>query len=97
MSLSKENITKIARLARVSVSEADKDYFMAQLNGILKWIEQLQEVNTDGVPQLLSVSDMKLPWRADVVSDGGIQEKVLKNAPQSDYGCFVVPKVIDQG
>jgi aspartyl-tRNA(Asn)/glutamyl-tRNA(Gln) amidotransferase subunit C len=40
---------------------------------------------------------MKLPWREDVVSDGGIQEKVLKNAPQSDYGCFVVPKVIDQG
>jgi aspartyl-tRNA(Asn)/glutamyl-tRNA(Gln) amidotransferase subunit C len=97
MSLSKENITKIAKLARIHVEESEKDYLVGQLNGILKWIEQLQEVNTDGVPQLLSVSAMKLPWREDVVSDGGIQEKVLKNAPQSDYGCFVVPKVIDQG
>lgn len=97
MSLTKEQITKIAKLSRIAVDEKDKDYFATQLNGILKWIEQLNEVNTDGVPQLMSVSNQKLPWREDVVTDGNKQEKILVNAPQSDYGCFVVPKVIDQG
>lgn len=95
MSLSAEQITKIAKLARIEVSAQDKEYFTAQLNGILKWIEQLQEVNTDGVPQLSSVSNQDLPWRKDEVTDGNVQEKVVQNAPQSDYGCFVVPKVIE--
>jgi aspartyl-tRNA(Asn)/glutamyl-tRNA(Gln) amidotransferase subunit C len=97
MSLSKENITRIAKLSRIAVDEKDKVYFADQLNGILKWIEQLSEVNTDNVPQLMSVSDQKLPWRKDEVTDGNKQDKIIANAPQSDYGCFVVPKVIDQG
>lgn len=95
MSLSKEQVAKIARLARIEVTEADKEYYAKEISGILQWVEQLNEVKTDGVPQLASVSAVKLPWREDKVTDGNQQEAVLKNAPQSDYGCFVVPKVME--
>jgi aspartyl-tRNA(Asn)/glutamyl-tRNA(Gln) amidotransferase subunit C len=95
MSITPEDVKKIARLARIEVSEQDKSFFAGQLSGIMKWIEQLQEVSTEGVPQLASVSDQKLPWREDKVTDGHMQEAVLKNAPASEYGCFVVPKVIE--
>ena len=95
MSLSKEQLTKIARLARIEVTEADREYFAKEISGILQWVEQLNEVKTDGVPQLASVSAVKLPWREDKVTDGNQQEAVLKNAPASDYGCFVVPKVME--
>ncbi len=95
MSITPENVAKIARLARIEVDAKQKQHFAEQLSGIMKWIEQLQEVNTDGVPQLASVSDQTLPWREDKVTDGNIQDKVLANAPGSDYGCFVVPKVIE--
>lgn len=93
--MDKETITRIARLARISVSEEDKAYFAGELTGILKWIEQLNEIKTDGVPLLTSVAQMHLPQREDKVTDGNQQEAVLKNAPQSDYGCFVVPKVME--
>ena len=95
MSLSKKDVAKIARLARIEVSDADQDHYAREISGILKWIEQLNEVNTENVPQMVSVGDMKLPWRKDEVSDGNQQEAVVKNAPQSDYGCFVVPKVME--
>ena len=95
MSLSKEQVAKIARLARIEVTDADKEYFAKEISGILQWVEQLNEVKTDGVPQLASVSAVKLPWREDKVTDGDQQEAVLKNAPASDYGCFVVPKVME--
>jgi aspartyl-tRNA(Asn)/glutamyl-tRNA(Gln) amidotransferase subunit C len=95
MSLTKEQVAKIARLARIEVTEADKEYFAKEISGILQWVEQLNEVKTDGVPQLASVSAVKLPWREDKVIDGNQQEAVLKNAPASDYGCFVVPKVME--
>ncbi len=95
MSLSKEQVARIARLARIAVSEEDKAHFAREISGILQWVEQLSEVNTDGVPQLASVSAVKLPWRKDEVTDGNRQEEVLQNAPQSDYGCFVVPKVME--
>jgi aspartyl-tRNA(Asn)/glutamyl-tRNA(Gln) amidotransferase subunit C len=88
-------VAKIARLARIEVSDADKQHFSREISGILQWVEQLAEVNTDGVPQLTSVSAVKLPWRRDVVDDGNRQDAVVKNAPQSDYGCFVVPKVME--
>jgi aspartyl-tRNA(Asn)/glutamyl-tRNA(Gln) amidotransferase subunit C len=58
-------------------------------------MEQLGEVNTQNVPQMTSVSAVKLPWRKDEVTDGNQTEAVVKNASQSDYGCFVVPKVIE--
>lgn len=88
-------ITKIAHLARIAVSEEEKTHFAEEISGILQWVEQLSEVNTDGVPMLASVSNIKLPLRKDMVTDGGQSDDVLKNAPDSDYGCFVVPKVME--
>lgn len=95
MSLDKQQVAKIARLARLSVSEEEQAHFAKELSGIFGWIEQLGEVNTDGVPQMTSVASMKLPMRKDVVTEGNQQEAVLKNAPAADYGCFAVPKVIE--
>ena len=95
MSLTKEQVKHVAKLARIRILDGELEHYAGQINGILKWIEQLSEVNTDGVEGLLSVSDQKLPWREDKVTDGNIQEKVLKNASGSQYGCFTVPKVIE--
>jgi len=95
MSLDAKAVTKIARLARIAVSDADKEHYAREISGILNWVEQLAEVNTDGVPQMTSVANMSLPLRADVVTDGNQQEAVVANAPSSDYGCFVVPKVME--
>ena len=95
MSLDTQAITKIARLARIRVEESEKAFYATQISGILQWVEQLNEVNTDGVPQMVSVVDMQLPQREDVISDGNQQAAVLKNAPASDYGCFSVPKVME--
>lgn len=95
MALDKAAVAKIARLARIKVTDADSEHFAREISGILKWVEQLGEVNTDNVPQMTSVASMKLPWRKDEVTDGGKAEAVVKNAPSSDYGCFVVPKVME--
>lgn len=95
MALDKQTVAKIAKLARIKVTDGEKEHFAREISGILKWVEQLNEVNTDNVPQMTSVAAMKLPWRKDVVTDGNQQEAVVKNAPQSDYGCFVVPKVME--
>jgi aspartyl-tRNA(Asn)/glutamyl-tRNA(Gln) amidotransferase subunit C len=94
MSLDKAAVTKIARLSRIAVSDAEKEHYAREISGILQWVEQLNEVNTDNVPQLTSVSNTALPWREDKVTDGNQQEAVLKNAP-NEHGCFVVPKVIE--
>ncbi|MEI6730328.1 MAG: Asp-tRNA(Asn)/Glu-tRNA(Gln) amidotransferase subunit GatC [Pseudomonadota bacterium] len=90
-----QTITKIAKLAHIEVSDAEKQHFAGELSGILTWIEQLAEVNTDNVPMLTSVSDTVLPWREDKITDGNRRDAILANAPASEYGCFVVPKVID--
>jgi len=95
MVLDKQAVAKIARLARIEVTDADKEHYAKEISGILQWMEQLNEVDTDGVPMLTSVSAVKLPWRKDVVTDGNQAEAVVKNAPASDYGCFVVPKVME--
>ncbi|MCI5049432.1 MAG: Asp-tRNA(Asn)/Glu-tRNA(Gln) amidotransferase subunit GatC [Rickettsiales bacterium] len=95
MSLTKEDTLKVAKLARIRMDDADAEHFMNEINGILHWVEQLQEVDTEGVEQLTSVSDVALPWRKDEMTDGGYPEQILKNAPASDYSCFVVPKVIE--
>ncbi len=95
MALTDKEVKHIAKLARIRLTEAELPHYAREINGILKWIEQLSEVNTDGVAPLASVSEQALPWRADVVTDGGIQEQIIKNAPNSNYGCFAVPKVIE--
>jgi aspartyl-tRNA(Asn)/glutamyl-tRNA(Gln) amidotransferase subunit C len=66
-----------------------------ELNALLAWVEQLSEVNVDGVPPMTSVVEQKLKMRDDVVSDGGRAEDVLKNAPLSEEGFFLVPKVVE--
>lgn len=95
MALTDKEVKKIAKLARIRLSDAEVAHYGTEINGILKWIEQLKEVNTDGVAALASVSEQALPWRKDEVTDGNIQEQVLKNAPNASYGCFAVPKVIE--
>lgn len=95
MSLTTEDTKKIARLARIRMEGDQVEHFTNEINGILHWVEQLQEVNTDGVKQMTSVAELTLPMRKDEVNDGHIQEQVIRNAPTSEYGCFVVPKVIE--
>lgn len=95
MTITAQDVTKIARLARIEVADVEKEPLANEINGILDWIKQLNEVNTEQVEPLASVSNTALPWREDKVTDGHKRDAVLANAPQSDYGCFVVPKVIE--
>jgi aspartyl-tRNA(Asn)/glutamyl-tRNA(Gln) amidotransferase subunit C len=95
MSLDKATVRKIGFLARLEIPEADLDGLAHELNGILGWVEQLAQVDTEGVAPLASVSEMKLFWRKDEVTDGGMPEKVLANAPDAADGYFLVPKVVE--
>lgn len=95
MSFTKDNVAKVARLARIRLSEEETAHYVKEMGSILSWIEQLQAVNTDGIEPLLSVSNQTLPWRDDVVSDGQLRNQVLSQAPMQNFGCFVVPKVVE--
>lgn len=95
MSVDKNTVRKVARLARIAVPEERLEPLAQELNGILAWIEQLNEVNVDGVEAMTTSVAMKLPMRDDVVTDGDIQDQVLANAPKSNDGFFVVPKVVE--
>ncbi len=95
MSVEIKDVRKIARLARLSASEDRLEAMQKELNGILAWIEQLNEVNVDGVEPLTSSVATTLPMREDVVTDGDIRDDVLSNAPRSEEGFFVVPKVVE--
>ncbi len=95
MALSKQEVEKIGKLAHIALTDEEKEHFGGEISNILKWVEQLAEVNTDGVEQMTSVADLQLPRRKDEVTDGHVRDKVLANAPDSEYGCFTVPKVIE--
>ena len=105
MSLDKETVARIARLARLKVPEEELAPLAGELSGIFAWIEQLNEVDTNNVEPMSSVSDVTLSMRADKVTDGGIAEKVLANAPggavyidpsdRNAGGFFTVPKVLE--
>jgi aspartyl-tRNA(Asn)/glutamyl-tRNA(Gln) amidotransferase subunit C len=95
MSVTPDSVRKIARLARIGIDDADVAPLVGELNAILGWIEQLAEVDTRGVAPMTAVIPKTLAWRADVVSDGGIQADVLANAPDATSGFFAVPKVIE--
>jgi aspartyl-tRNA(Asn)/glutamyl-tRNA(Gln) amidotransferase subunit C len=95
MALTDKEMLHVAKLARICLTEAEVPHYAKEINGILKWIEQLSAVNTDGIAPLASVSEQVLPWREDKVTDGNIQDKILKNATGAEYGCFTVPKVIE--
>ena len=95
MALDPATIRRIATLARIHVDDADIPRLQGELNGILGWIEQLNEVNVDGVEPLTGAAHMALKLREDVVNDGGYPEKVLANAPDRAGAFFAVPKVVE--
>jgi aspartyl-tRNA(Asn)/glutamyl-tRNA(Gln) amidotransferase subunit C len=95
MSVDKATVARIAHLARIGVNEDELEPLAAELSGILNWIEQLNEVDTDAVPPMASVHDEALRWRADVINDGGKQADIVANAPDGRDGFFAVPKVIE--
>ena len=95
MSLDEATVARIARLARISVPDEELAPFAGELSHILEWIEQLNEIDTEGVAPMTSVVAMKLAWREDRVTDGGRPEDILANAPERQDGYFVVPKVVE--
>ncbi len=95
MALDDKTVRKIARLARIEVTDLEVAHYAKELNHILGWIEQLGEVNTKDVAPMTRVVDVKLPRRKDVVSDGDKQADILANAPATAAGYFVVPKVVE--
>ena len=95
MSVSSQQVRHIAKLARIGMSDAEIEALVPELNNILGWVEQLGEVDTDGVEPVTAVIDQKLRLRDDVVDDGNIREDVLANAPEAQHGFFAVPKVIE--
>ena len=95
MSVDADTVRRIAHLARVAVPESDVEHLRGELNAILAFVEQLQEVNIDGVEPMTSVTPMAMKKRADVVTDGGIADVIVKNAPQSREDFFLVPKVVE--
>ena len=95
MAIDKDTARRVAHLARIEVAEADLDHLAAELSGILGFMEQLNEVDVDGVEPMTSVTPMALKWREDMVTDGGIRDKVLENAPDARAGFFTVPKVVE--
>jgi aspartyl-tRNA(Asn)/glutamyl-tRNA(Gln) amidotransferase subunit C len=95
MALDTDTVRRIARLAKIHVDDAELAPLADELNNILGWIEQLDEVDTDGVAPMTSVVEMVQRLRADVVNDGDRQEDVLANAPDPADGFFTVPKVVE--
>jgi aspartyl-tRNA(Asn)/glutamyl-tRNA(Gln) amidotransferase subunit C len=95
MSVDVATVRKIAGLARIAVSDAEADALVPELNNILGFIEQLGEVDTSGVAPLTAVIPNTLRLRDDVVTDGGMRDAVLANAPEAEHGFFAVPKVIE--
>jgi aspartyl-tRNA(Asn)/glutamyl-tRNA(Gln) amidotransferase subunit C len=95
MSVTEKDVRHVAKLARLALSDAEIHRMVPELNNILGWVEQLGEVNTDGVEPLTAVIDIQERLRDDVVDDGDIRDKVLANAPDAQHGFFAVPKVIE--
>ena len=95
MSIDKNTVRKVAKLARIKINDTEAEVLSGELSNILEMIEQLSEVNTEGIEPMTSVIEMQMPEREDVVTDGDIPEKILKNAPEQTTGFFVVPKVME--
>ena len=95
MSLDKATVRKIAALARIHLPEKDLDGLAGELSHILGWIEQLNELETEGVAPMTSVVEMALRMRADKITDGDRRDDVLANAPKESRGFYAVPKVVE--
>jgi len=95
MSVDPTGVRRIARLGRIAVDDDEIDFLREELNAALAFVEQLAEVDVDGVEPMTSVARLKLPMREDVITDGEKAAQILSNAPLSEDGFFLVPKVID--
>lgn len=95
MSVTKEDVRKVARLSRIAVPDEKLDQLADELTGIMGWIEQLNEVDVTGVEPMTSVVAAKLPLRDDIVTDGNISDQILANAPRAEDGFFVVPRSVE--
>jgi len=95
MSVDLATVKRVARLARIAVSQEEASRMMGELNGILGFVEQLSEVNVEGVEPMTSVTPMEMRKREDVVNDGNKADDIVANAPASDRNFFQVPKVVE--
>jgi aspartyl-tRNA(Asn)/glutamyl-tRNA(Gln) amidotransferase subunit C len=95
MSVDADTVRRIAHLARIAVADDEIEHLGGELNAMLAFVEQLAEVNVEGVEPMTSVTPMTMKKRADVVTDGGIPEDIVKNAPISEDHFFLVPKVVE--
>ena len=95
MSVDQAAVRRIARLARIAVSDAEVPHLQNEINAILAFVEALNAVDVAGVEPMTSAIPMKLPMRDDVVTDGDIEPAILANAPLAEDGFFVVPKVVE--
>ncbi len=95
MSVDLATVKRVARLARIALPDEDAPRMQAELNGMLGFVEQLSEVDVDGVEPMTSVMPMAMKKRADVVTDGDKADDIVANAPVSDQNFFLVPKVVE--
>ena len=95
MAVDANTVRRIAHLDRIAVAEDEVDHLKGELNAMLSFVEQLAEVNVEGVEPMTSVTPMTMKKRADIVTDGGIAEDIVGNAPMSEDNFFLVPKVVE--
>ena len=95
MQVDEATVRRIARLARIRITDEEAKALEGELSGILAWVEQLDEVNTDDVAPMTRIADMKLKMRTDVVTDGEKADDIVANAPMTEDHYFVVPKVVE--
>jgi aspartyl-tRNA(Asn)/glutamyl-tRNA(Gln) amidotransferase subunit C len=95
MSVDENTVRRIAHLARVAVADEEVEHLRDELNAILDFVEQLREVDVDAVEPMTSVTPMEMKKRADEVTDGGIADDIVRNAPAREDHFFVVPKVVE--
>jgi aspartyl-tRNA(Asn)/glutamyl-tRNA(Gln) amidotransferase subunit C len=95
MAVDAATVRRIAHLARIAVAEGEIEHLKGELNAILAFVEQLSEVKVEGVEPMTSVTPMVMKKRKDLVTDGGIAEAVVKNAPMTEDNFFLVPKVVE--
>ena len=95
MAVDANTVRRIAHLARIAVAEDELDHLKGELNAMLSFVEQLGEVNVEGVEPMTSVTPMTMKKRADIVTDGGVAADIVRNAPLSEDNFFLVPKVVE--
>jgi aspartyl-tRNA(Asn)/glutamyl-tRNA(Gln) amidotransferase subunit C len=95
MSVDADTVRRIAHLARIAVAEEEVEHLQGELNAILAFVEQLSEVKVEGVEPMTSVIPMEMKKREDAVTDGGIPDDIVRNAPATEDHFFVVPKVVE--